>query len=64
MDAETFATALSTQRELSRLGEHRIPLPELLITSCAQQHSAEVAHVDRHYDVVAGVLSLASRRVA
>jgi hypothetical protein len=62
MDAETFATALSAQRELARLGEHRIPLPDLLIASCAQQHSADVAHVDRHYDVLAGVLAFAARR--
>ena len=62
MDSETFATAISAQRDLARLGEHRVPIPDLLIASCAQQHSADVAHEDRHYDVLAGVLAFTPRR--
>ena len=57
MDAETFAIAASGQRELARAGRHRAPLPDLLIAACAQQHSARVLHVDRHYDTLAGVLA-------
>jgi len=64
MDAETFATASSAQRDLAASGRHRIPIPDLLIAACAQQHSADVAHVDRHYDVLSQVLALTPRRVA
>jgi predicted nucleic acid-binding protein len=56
MDAETFATAGGAQRELARKGAPRVPIPDLLIAACAQQHSADVLHVDRHFDVLASVL--------
>jgi predicted nucleic acid-binding protein len=34
----------------------RVPLPDLLIAACAQQHAADVLHVDRHYELLAAVL--------
>ena len=64
MDAETFAVALSAQRELASRGQHRLPIPDLLIASCAQQHAADVIHVDRHYDTLAQVLAFGARRVS
>ena len=57
MGAETFAVAAGAQRELAARGQHRIALPDLLIAACAQQHSADVLHVDRHFDALAGVLA-------
>jgi predicted nucleic acid-binding protein len=57
MDVETFAIALGAQRELASIGHHRVAIPDLLIAACAQQHGADVVHVDRHYDVLARVLS-------
>jgi len=57
MDAETIATAVGAQRELSRRGRHRLPIPDLLIAACAQQHQAAVLHMDRHYEVLAEVLA-------
>jgi predicted nucleic acid-binding protein len=63
MDVETFAIALTAQRELAALGHHRVPMPDLLIAACAQQHGADVLHVDRHYDVLANVLSFRPVRV-
>ncbi len=56
MDAETFAAAGGAQRELAQTGRHRVPVPDLLIAACAQQHGADVLHVDRHFDVLATVL--------
>ncbi|HEX4344459.1 MAG TPA: PIN domain-containing protein [Solirubrobacteraceae bacterium] len=56
MDAETFATAGTAQRELAATGRHRVPIPDLLLAACAQQHGADVVHVDRHFDVLASVL--------
>jgi predicted nucleic acid-binding protein len=63
MDAETFAAALSGQRELSRSGRHRIPLPDLLIAACAQQHAAAVLHVDRHFDTLREVFAFTAVRL-
>jgi predicted nucleic acid-binding protein len=63
MDAETFAVALGAQRELATRGQHRLPLPDLLIASCAQQHAADVLHVDRHYDTLSQVLAFRPRRL-
>jgi predicted nucleic acid-binding protein len=57
MNAETIATAVTAHRELGQKGRHRLPVPDLLIAACAQQHQAAVLHVDRHYDVLAEVLA-------
>lgn len=57
MDAETFAIALGAQRELAEQGRHRVSLPDLLIAACAQQHAADVLHVDRHFEALADVLA-------
>ena len=57
MDAETLAIAITAHRELGQRGRHRLPIPDLLIAACAQQHQAAVLHLDRHYDVLAEVLS-------
>ena len=62
IDGETMQTATTAQRELARRGEHRVPIPDLLIAACAQQHNAAVLHVDRHYDVLSRVLSFDSVR--
>lgn len=64
MDAETFAVALGGQRELAQMGEHRVPIPDLLVAACAQQHAADVAHVDRHFEILSQVLLFRPRRVA
>jgi predicted nucleic acid-binding protein len=56
-DAETIAFAVSAQRELGQQGRHRLPIPDLLIAACAQQHQAAVLHLDRHYEALAEVLA-------
>jgi predicted nucleic acid-binding protein len=62
MDAETFATALTAQRELAATGHHRVAIPDLLIAACAQQHGADVVHVDRHFETLAHVLAFTPLR--
>lgn len=64
LDAETFAIAVVAQRELAAEGQHRVAVADLLIGACAQQHRADVVHVDRHYDVLARVLAFTPRRAA
>jgi predicted nucleic acid-binding protein len=63
MNAETMQTAVTAHRELGKKGGHRIPIPDLLIAACAQQHQAGVLHLDRHYDVLAEVLAFESLRL-
>jgi predicted nucleic acid-binding protein len=63
IDAATLAAAQSGQHELSRSGRHRIPLPDLLIAACAQQHAAAVVHVDRHFDTLREVFAFTSVRL-
>jgi predicted nucleic acid-binding protein len=62
MNSETFAIACSAQRELAATGHHRVAIPDLLIGACAQQHGADVIHVDRHYDILARVLTFTALR--
>jgi predicted nucleic acid-binding protein len=57
VNAETILTAVTAQRELGQKGRHRLPIPDLLIAACAQQHQAAVLHIDRHYDALAEVLA-------
>ena len=64
VDAETSATALTTQRELATHSQHRVPIPDLLIAACAQQHQAAVLHVDRHYETLARVLAFTPIRLS
>jgi predicted nucleic acid-binding protein len=63
MDAATFSTAASAQRELAAMGWHRLPIADLLLGACAHQHGADVLHVDRHFEALASVLSFRSVRL-
>jgi predicted nucleic acid-binding protein len=63
IDAETLATAMGAQRELAARSQHRVAIPDLLVAACAQQHSADVLHRDRHYDVLASALAFEPIRV-
>jgi predicted nucleic acid-binding protein len=64
VDAETIGTALTAHRKLAAQSQHRVPIPDLLIAACAQQHQAAVLHVDRHYDTPAHVLAFTPVRLA
>lgn len=64
MDVATFAIAVVAQRDLAATGQQRVPIPDLLIAACAQQHAADVLHVDRHYEVLASVLAFTPLRAA
>jgi predicted nucleic acid-binding protein len=63
IDHATMAGAEAAQRELAVQGRHRIALPDLLIGACAQQHGADVLHVDRHYDTLAPIFGFRSIRL-
>ena len=62
IDHATIGAAEAAQRELAAVGRHRISLPDLVIGACAQQHGADVLHVDRHFDVLAETFGFRSLR--
>lgn len=67
MDATTFGAARAALRELAARGAHRLPVPDVLIAACAQQHGVGVLHLDRHFDVLAahmGFVALSLRDLA
>lgn len=64
IDARTLTAAESAQQELADHGTHRVSLPDLIIGACAQQHSADILHADRHFDVLAGVFGFRSIRLS
>jgi len=57
--------ALEVQRLLAAHGGngHRRPIPDLIIAATAEQHGAEVLHVDRDYEIIAGVTGQPMRRL-
>ena len=63
IDHATIAAAEGGQRELAAAGRPRISLPDLVIGACAQQHGADVLHVDRHFDVLAEAFGFRSIRL-
>jgi len=63
IDHATVAAAEAAQRELAASGQHRVSLPDLIIGACAQQHGADVLHVDRHFDLLAKTFGFRSIRL-
>jgi predicted nucleic acid-binding protein len=63
VDVETMTIARTAQHALAAMSHHRVPIPDLLIAACAQQHQAAVLHLDRHYETLARVLSFTPVRM-
>ena len=63
IDHATVAAAEAAQRELAASGQHRVSLPDLIIGACAQQHGADVLHVDRHFHLLAKTFGFRSIRL-
>ena len=57
------ARALAIQHELARRGQHRRPIPDLLVAATALEHDAVVLHYDRDFDLIAEVTGLSARWV-
>jgi predicted nucleic acid-binding protein len=61
--AEVQRAALAGMRDLAALGQHRVPLPDLLIAGAAQAHGMAVLHQDKHFDLLRQVMSFDSHRL-
>jgi predicted nucleic acid-binding protein len=53
--ASAMDRALDVQHALARSGQHRLPLPDLMIAATAELSGATVLHYDHDYDVIASV---------
>jgi predicted nucleic acid-binding protein len=63
IDADIEATTRKAQRDLARVGNHRLPPIDLMIAACAHEAGAGVLHYDRDYDVIAELTSLSFESV-
>ena len=53
---ETIAArAIDAQHRLARRGQHRVPVPDLLIAATAEENGLAVLHYDHDYDLIADV---------
>jgi len=53
--------ALEVQHLLAGRGQHRLPIPDLVLAATAEVHDATVLHYDRDYDLIAAVTGQAVR---
>lgn len=51
----TMRRALDVQTKLLDRGQHRLPIPDLLIAATAEQHDAVVLHYDSDFETIAAV---------
>jgi predicted nucleic acid-binding protein len=59
IDAEVERRAIDAQRQLARVGHHRLPPVDLIVAALADRHSLGVLHYDRDYDLIAEKTDLA-----
>jgi predicted nucleic acid-binding protein len=52
---EVFRRAISVQGELARRGQHRLPIPDLIIAAAAESEGLVVLHYDSDFDRIASV---------
>jgi predicted nucleic acid-binding protein len=55
MTQSTMSRALAIQAELAWSGQHRVPIPDLLIAAVALEAGITVLHYDHHFDLIAQV---------
>jgi len=61
--AEATSRALEVQHALARRGQHRLPIPDLLIAATAEVNEAMVLHYDHDFDRIAAVTGQQTRWV-
>jgi predicted nucleic acid-binding protein len=53
--------ALDIQQRLAAVGQHRRPIPDLLLAATALEHDATVLHYDHDFDVITAATGLSAR---
>ena len=64
MTQAVASRAIDVQHMLARRGQHRVPVPDLLIAATAEINSVAVIHYDSDYDLIAGVTGQPAEWVA
>lgn len=52
---EVMSMAVDLQHELARRGQHRVPIPDLIISAAASHSSLVVLHYDADFERIAAV---------
>jgi predicted nucleic acid-binding protein len=60
---EILDRAMEVQHLLAQRGQHRLPLPDLMIAATAEHYGATVLHHDRDYETISGVTGQPARWV-
>ena len=60
IDARVERRAVEAQRQLARVGHHRMPPVDLLVAAIADRHGLGVLHYDRDYDLLAEIMQFES----
>ena len=61
VDSVVTRAALDIQHRLAQIGQHRRPIPDLLIAATAMIHDATVLHYDKDFDLIAAVTGQPTR---
>ena len=61
VDEVAMDRALEVQGLLAERGQHRLPIPDLLLAATAERHDATVLHYDKDFDLIAGVTGQPTR---
>ena len=61
VDGEVTRAAMDIQRALTTSGQHRRPIPDLLVAATAVVHGATVLHYDKDFDLIAAVTGQPTR---
>lgn len=57
IDDATFDRAIEVQGLLARKGQHRLPIPDLIIAASAERAGLVVLHYDADFDLIGAVTS-------
>lgn len=53
IDEEVERRAIDAQRQLARIGHHRLPPVDLMVAAIADRHRLGILHCDRYYYLIA-----------
>jgi predicted nucleic acid-binding protein len=52
---QVMAAAIELQRALAQRGQHRLPIPDLIISAAAEMSGLTVMHYDADFELIAAV---------
>jgi predicted nucleic acid-binding protein len=61
---EVMARSIEIQHELARRGQHRLPIPDLVVAAAAELSGLTVLHYDADFERIAGATGVAQEWVA